>query len=82
MKLDGIRIGGQRMKVGYKEPTVIVVLHTQKLTQGSEIVAQMQIAGRAYATQNYFFLFIGCRGSCCIEVSHIISVLSVSICLF
>ena len=39
MKLGGIRIGGEGMKVGDEETTVIVVLNLNKLAQRTVVIA-------------------------------------------
>ena len=55
--VQGVRVGagGQRVQVGDEETAVIVVLKLDKLAQGAVIVAQVQVAGGAYARQYYLF---------------------------
>ena len=56
--VDGARVGGQGVPVGNKEEAAILVLHAQETLDGSEIVAQMQIArGADTAHDGLQFLF-------------------------
>ena len=54
----GSGISGESMQIGDKEITVIVALKGNEFLKGAEIVAQMEISGRTYAAQYYFFLFV------------------------
>ena len=57
VQLARIGIGGQRMKVGYEETAIIVILHSQEFAEGAEVVAQMKVAGGAdSAHHDLFFL--------------------------
>ena len=56
--VDGARVGGQGVPVGNKEEAAILVLHAQEALDGSEIVAQLQIArGADTAHDGLQFLF-------------------------
>ncbi len=58
MKSLGVGIGGERMEVGNEETAVIVILHSYKFAQRSEIVAQMKIAGRPDSAKHNLFIAV------------------------
>ena len=45
------------MQVRYHEKTGVFILHTHIITEGSEVIPQVQKAGRPDAAHYYFFLF-------------------------
>ncbi len=57
--VEHLRVGmsGERMQVCHEITAVIVVLHLDKLAEGTEIVAEMKIASGTYAAEHHF-LFI------------------------
>ena len=58
-----IRVGcGQRMQIGYKVIGIVhtLFLHLHKVSQCSEIVAQMELSGGSDATQYYIFHYLIC----------------------
>ena len=60
MQLLGIGVGREGMQVGDEVVTFIVplVLHLHEVTQGTQVVTQMQLPCRAYSAQNNLFLHI------------------------
>ena len=43
-------MGGEGVVVSHKKETIVLILHLHEVTKGTEIVAQVQVAGGADAT--------------------------------
>ena len=58
VQLLGVGVGGECVQVGNEVITVILalVLHLHKVTQRSQVVAQMQLPRGTYSTQNNLFV--------------------------
>ena len=55
VQLLRVRVCSERVEVGNEETTVEVVLNFDEFAQSAVLVAQMEVACRADATQDYFF---------------------------
>ena len=47
-------VGGQRVPVGNEKETVVLILHTNPVLERADIVAEMELAGRAHSAQDAF----------------------------
>jgi hypothetical protein len=49
---------GERMPIGNEEHTIILILHLHKTLHRPEIITEVQVARRAYSTNNTFHVMI------------------------